>query len=170
MKPGQMKKTNHIWRIWWKNTGKKKSGMIWNAEYFQQYNFWGKRFVLINNCKHSFPNHLHIHHLCFRRAGCILDPAQQGYYDSEMCLEDFIRVKFIHFWWTPQSNSYKPACPFVRPTRKNPGSWIHASGSRIMDIFIIHIFIIDTCIRIKDHIYLYRGYEHHANIHWGQGS
>ena len=28
----------------------------------------------------------------FRRAGCILDPARQGYYESEKCLEDFTRV------------------------------------------------------------------------------
>ena len=61
--------------------------------------------------------------------------------------------------------------PPVRPSvTKNPASWIHASGSRIMDICIIHICIIDTCIRIKDHMYLHRGYMHHANIHWDQGS
>ena len=51
--------------------------------------------------------------------------------------------------------------------------YIHASGSRIMNVCIIHIciiHIIHICIRIKNHIYLHRGYMRHTNIHRYQGS
>ena len=41
--------------------------------------------------------------------------------------------------------------PLIRPSRKKS-------------------CLMDTCIRIKDHIYLHRGYMHHANIYWDQGS
>lgn len=34
------------------------------------------------------------HHLSFRRAGLVLVPSEDGYYDSERCLEDFDRVSF----------------------------------------------------------------------------
>ena len=59
----------------------------------------------------------------------------------------------------------------VRPEKiPHHGHMHHSSGSRIIDICIIYICIIHTYIRIKDHTYLHRGYMHHANIHWDQGS
>ena len=39
-------------------------------------------------------------------------------------------------------------------------SYMHVSGSRILDKYIMHMCIIDTCIRIKDHIDMHRGYMH----------
>ena len=61
--------------------------------------------------------------------------------------------------------------PSVRPEKiPHHGHMHHSSGSRIIDICIIYICIIHTYIRIKDHTYLHRGYMHHANIHWDQGS
>ena len=59
----------------------------------------------------------------------------------------------------------------VRPEKiPHHGHMHHSSGSRIIDICIIYICIIHTYIRIKDHTYLHRGYMHHANIRWDQGS
>ena len=71
------------------------------------------------------------------------------------------------------------ACPsvrwLVRPTLKNPASEIHASGSRIMDISIIHTCITHACIRIEGHIYMHQDqglytYMHHTCMHQDRGS
>ena len=55
---------------WWKHKEKRKSGTA--SETY-------------------LPNHC----LLLRRAGIVLIPAQDGYYDSEKCLQDFDRVRLL---------------------------------------------------------------------------
>ena len=58
--------------VWWKPFG----------ENHLKFPFW------------LFEQNIHPVHL--RRAGCVLEPDKHGYYDSEKCVHDFIRVKQLY--------------------------------------------------------------------------
>ena len=55
--------------------------------------------------------------------------------------------------------------PSVRWSQKNPASWLHAPGSRIIYSCIKDTCIMQIFIGIKDHRYV-----HHTYMHQGQGS
>ena len=87
------------------------------------------------------------------------DWSQEDVASYQLLFSNYMKYLLSGYWLKHQENIVyfgillpESACPSFRH-KKNPTSEKHTSGSRIMDISIIHTCIINACIRIEGHIY-----------------